>query len=276
MKKIFIWLFKTENAMTCILIMLIAPLYFIFLSQYINEKTSQVLLSFASIISTILIFFTLREYSISNRLKAVEPRLIDFINEIQELESKSKQCIYSEPQIKLINSGINYPDNLLRNTSYLNFLGHQVQLYKSIENDPRYQYCINRLGDKETINIEDSNNVKEIGTTLNNVIEGNDRLLSFIMSLSTKYDEIDVSELVNEQKVFLFSKLNKLHSDYTYFYNKIKTKSSDEFKLLHDLYNFKLFMSNDGHNLYKHPGTIEWEFMFSMCKDIEEIVKKYK
>ena len=103
MKKIYNWLrsdLKSIGAVQIILIILIVPLYIIFLGDYLNSQAINILIALAAIVSTCFLYLAFRESKKANDLKRNEPVFENFKSEIVEIETKSKECIFSEEALK--------------------------------------------------------------------------------------------------------------------------------------------------------------------------------
>lgn len=271
-KKIINWVFKGENIPIVIIIIFIIPLYVIFFANYVNEKTVEFLIAIAAIVSTIFLYLALRENWIANRLKAIEPKFNDLINEVQKLEEKSYKCIFSETHC--ISSRINYPDDFASGTNYLNFV-NLLNLYNAIRIDTSYKYCIEKLGNNDEIVIVFDEKIKGLDLVMNQFIEGNRNIMSFLFSISFLYGEIDKSELINTQKKYLFDKMNILYKNFSTFYKTMMEKGSDKYEMYNNFYNFKLFKGIDANRIALFRSDVQWQFVFMSCKDIENIIKKY-
>jgi|WetSurMetagenome_2_1015567.scaffolds.fasta_scaffold00395_21 hypothetical protein len=271
-KKFINWIFKGKNVPFVILSILIIPLYLIFSANYINQKAVDFLISIATIVSTIFLYLALRENRISNHLKAVEPKFNDLINEVLKLEELSSRCIFSDPHC--ISTRIHYSDDYVSATNYLNFL-NLINIYNAIRIDSSYKYCIDRLGNDHEIQIDFDEKMQNLNNVMNQIIEGNRNIMSFLFNISLLYSEIDKSELIRTQKKYLFDKMDILYKNFSSFYNTMKEKGNDKFEMFNNFYKFKIFKGIDINRIGLFQSEVQWQFIFMSCKDIENIQKKY-
>lgn len=273
MKKIIDWVYRKENIPFVILMILILPLYVFFYGNYINEKTTEFLVAIAAIVSTILLYLSLRENWKANHLKMLDPKFSDLSNEVLRLEGRSHNCIFTEPQF--ISSRIKYPDDYVLGTTYSNFL-NLINLYNAIRIDNSYKNCIERLEDTSETTIEFDENVNNLDYTMNQFIEGNRNIMRFLFSIADLYTDIDKSELFNSQKKYLIDKMNILYNPFSRFYKSMKAKDNDEYEMFKNFYNFKLFKVTDNNRIGVFRSDVQWQFVFMSCKDIETIKTKHE
>lgn len=271
-KKLLNWIFKGENTLGFILFILIIPLYIIFFGRYVNENTTNFLLSVAAIFSTVLLYLALRENWKANHLKTIEPKFNDLLGKVKYFEARSVECLFSKPYS--ISSIVYYPGDLISNISASNFL-KLVDLYNAIRVDTRYQFCIEKLGNNDQVNIENSEKVTEIDIVMSQLIEGYRNLWHFHFNISFLFSEIEKSDLLFDQKKYLIERIASSYKHFSQFYNNMMDTKSRDYLMYENFYNFKIFKLFENRSIGLYETDLQWKFVFMTCKEIEEVLRKY-
>lgn len=271
-KKFLTWIFKRENSPIVILFLLVVPLYIIFLGTYINEKTTNFLLSMAAVISTVFLYLALRENWKTNHLKTIEPKFNDLLSRVKYFEERSSQCIFTEPYS--ISSKIYFPGDLISTICSYNFL-KLIDLFNAVREDHRYKTCIEMLGTNDIVTLEDNECAKEIDVVMNQLIEAHRNLWHFHFNLSFLIPDIEESDLLDDQKKYLLERISEIHKDFSTFYKNLSNEKSPDYLMYKNFYIFKIFKLFETNNIGLYASELQWQFVFSTCKRNEKIFSKY-
>jgi hypothetical protein len=273
MKKIYNWLLidlKRIGAIQIIFIILLVPLYIIFLSDYVNSQAINILISVAAIVSTCFLYLAFRESKMANELKRNEPLFENFKNEIAEIKAHSEECIFTENAITVLTDQINYSADSLKLFTYGSFLNEFLRLYTYLNSNVNYKYIINFFGDFKQAYI-DNEKAQDIGSGLNTIYFALIRLSSYYSKTYLLYSDIDRSEIDTKHKIFLFEKLNDMDFDFKNLH-KYFAENTEEGKLLKKFIWFDLSLGN----VFTIVLVNEFTYIDSMYSRNQEIFDKYK
>jgi len=212
MKKIYNWLrsdLKSISAFQIILIILIVPLYIIFLGDYLNSQTINILIALAAIVSTCFLYLAFRESRKANELKRNEPLFENYKNEIAELEAQSRECIFTEDALQFLSDQIKFKVDFLKMFTFGRFLSPFLRLFTLLNSNENYKNILNCIGDSKQACI-DNGISQDMGSALNKIYIAIIRLSSYYSKTHFLYSSIDRSEIDTKHKILLFEKLNDL------------------------------------------------------------------
>lgn len=278
MKKFIHWFMKDYNSIGIILIILIAPLYIIYFGNYLNDKSVNILVAIAAIVSTCFLYSAFRESKKGNELKVYEVELQYLEKRVNKQEKISQEKLFSNSDIQYIERIIPGSHNILIRIQISRFVDSLSDLLTLIEKNPNYQEVFKKYSSNSSVlKSEDKNNIKiiELSTTLGKI---QDRFIevtfSNFMEKSNLYNSIHYSSILREQKELLVNRLNNVSWDFS-----IMTKYFDrDAPVLEKIKNFKLFrIKNDGINetlFFYRLWPIDANFYEFL--QVEEVVKDYK
>jgi hypothetical protein len=241
MKKVYYWLrsdLKSIGTFQIILIILIVPLYIIFLGDYLNSQAINILIALAAIVSTCFLYLAFRESRKANELKRNEPLFENYKNEIAELEAQSRECLFTEDALQFLSDQIKFKVDFLKMFTFGRFLSAFLRLFTLLNSNENYKNVLNCIGDNKQACI-DNGISQDMGSALNKIYIAIIRLSSYYSKTHFLYSSIDRSEIDTKHKILLIEKLNDLDSDFRRL-NKYFSEDSEELKILK---NFRWFES---------------------------------
>jgi hypothetical protein len=274
MKKVYYWLrsdLKSIGAVQIILIILIVPLYIIFLGDYLNSQAINILIALAAIVSTCFLYLAFRESRKANELKRNEPLFENFKNEIAQLEAQSRECIFNEDALQLLSDRIKFKVDFLKMFTFGRFLLPFERLFTLLNSNENYKFILKSIGKSQQVGINNGIS-QDMGSALNQIYIAIIRLSSYYSKTHFLYSSIDRSEIDTKHKILLFEKLNVLDSDFRRL-NKYFSEDSEELKILK---NFRWFDYEYGSNTFTIVPMNEWILINSMYGRTQEFLEKYK
>ena len=254
---------KNINSLGVVLIILIVPLYLIYFTIYLTDKTVNMLIAVAAVVSTLLLYLAFHESKKSNYLKIYESEFDRFDKEIRFFEERSKQKLFSATTDKLIESVFPESIEYLPYITYTNFASMEI-LLKMIEdnkNNKCLQKMIWKVGNDgmlmdEYIIMDESiiMESKQISILLKEINKGFSNLERSYYNLVSLSYSIDNSSLLKEQKQLLFSRIKPNLDDYDKISNGIGMGGDELCRLLLETNMFEITPTNRlirGDSLYE-------------------------
>jgi hypothetical protein len=238
MNKINKWV--TEHSLFLIIILFICliPLYIIYFNTKIDEKILSiivnVIVAVAAVVSTFFLYLAFKESKLSNILKITEPKFDLIEKKVIEQEAKAKEFLFTENQIKLINKTTKIPPKDLYQITYSTFMAEFAIIIKAIEANQDYIKCQKDLGSSSNYQFPPNLNpiikvrIIEIATTqilVYNAIQKINK--NYANNIFRIYSEIDYSNLHNEYKVFLTSRMNNVSFEISELYRIVFSENMD-------------------------------------------------
>ena len=188
------WILKNFSIITVIFIILLAPLYIIYFGEYLNEKTAEILIAVAAIVSTIFLFLAFRESKISNEIKIYETdyNLLEKEVTAKEIKAKEEVFFYKISEIVTI---LNYPEANLKEITFKNFYLDIYGLFKHIEGENSYNKCLLLLNnsDKVTLVSVDVEEAQKLSEALTAVHLNINCLIHYYVGLMLLFNSIEKS-----------------------------------------------------------------------------------
>lgn len=276
MKTFSNWLKKGFNGISVLLIILIIPLYIIYFGKYINDKTVDILIAVAAIVSTCFLYLAFRESKKSNDLKIsdVEYQYLDRL--ITEQESKANQCIYSIDDINNICAGFNIRPRTLKEITFSDFVYGINMVFRVIQTQEIYKKAMERLDGKLMATVPDdiiADDTLRFSSACSRVREAiTEKILYNFVELFSLYKQVDSSSLIYFHKVLLINRLNSISTDYSDF-NKTDRDEETEDRISF-LMKFQMFAYVDKNLLFQiHNGFLPENFGQNI--NFEDIKIKY-
>jgi hypothetical protein len=205
-----------------VLIILIAPLYIIYLSKYFNEKAESFLVAIAAITSTIFLYLSFREAKKANELKKSDLIISDFQNEINKTDVELSKIYFN------ISDDTRHPFILLKNISFKKFHNDLTKFIEQIIADTDFQQTQKLVSNCESFDVNDDTKFQHI----KNLTEHLSKLNFFIANFVIKEMEylrllkaIDSSYIESVHKEILMKNADNIFSDliaFHYVYNRKK------------------------------------------------------
>lgn len=269
---------KDYNSIGIILIILIAPLYLVYFSDYINDKSVNILIAIAAIVSTCFLYLAFRESKKSNKLKVYDVELQYLEKRVNEQEKISQEKLFSSSDIQYIASIFPSSHNILIRIQVSRFVDSLSDLLSLIEKHPYYQEILKKYpSNGSVLKLEDKNNIKitELSTTFGKI---QDRFIevtfSNFMEKSNLYKSIHYSSILSEHKELFINRLNNVSWDFL-----VMTKYFDkDAPVLEKIKNFNVFrIKNDGINetLFFYRLWPRDAFFYEFLQ-VEEVIKDYR
>jgi hypothetical protein len=269
---------KDYNSIGIILIILIAPLYIIYFSNYLDDKSVNILIAVAAIVSTYFLYLAFRESKKGNELKVLEAELQYLEKRVYEQEKISQEKLFSDSDIQYIESIIPGSHQILTRIQFSRFVDSLTDLLSLIEKHPNYQEVLHKYSSNSSVlKPEDKNNTKliELSTTFG-IIQNrfNEVTFSNFMEKSNLYNSIHYSSILREQKELFINRLNKVSWDFS-----VMTKYfNNDAPVLETIKNFIVFrIKNDGitETLFFYKLWPIDTFFYKFLQ-VEEVIKDYK
>jgi hypothetical protein len=278
MKKFIDRLFKDFNSIIIILIILIVPLYIIYFGKYLDDKTVNILIAVAAIVSTCFLYLAFRESKKSNQLKIYEVEFSYLENRVREQEKKANERIFSSEDIEFINDIIPLSRDLLKNVTYSRFVHTLSAVFSTVEKDPTYILIKEKYGKNGHHFVPiDKNGSKiiELSSALEKLQMSIFRVASeSFMDIAILYKSIHYSSILKEQKELLINRLNRISADYSYL-AKNKDKESEVLSVLKNFKNFEVTANGEINEVkIRNSGFLDSFFYESF--GFEDIMEQYR
>lgn len=258
LKKVIRWLWKNKWIIFISISIFVIIVLFILYGSDIDGNTTNVLISFGSLLSAFFMFLAFKETRKSNEIKLKEDEFQDLKEKVRELEIKANEQVFNEHIITELSSALNYSDSELQNSTYSNFIYPFHGLFAQIFNYTDYKTCIELFSgtNRYQLNKDNEGNTLKLSGIFETINKAIALLMKNYFKLYFIYEDIDLSSVHEERKKYLFNKLNRITDEYRYFFIDKIDKSdlsfnTNQFDSTKFLKEFETFQIDDTHKIVK-------------------------
>lgn len=218
MKKFKDWFLKNVSVLNSLLLIIVLALLIIDFGIYLTDKSINILVAIAAIMASFFLFLAFRESKKANDFNISQPLFEEFNYQIENLKLKSEEDLLRDFTMNYINQHIKNKLVKPHDITFSKFIFPLKKLYTEIAQTTLYNQYMERLGFADSASLPDDEDTIDKLKSLTIIFQGIQISILYLfhnyIRISRLYKSIDQSILFKIQKQILFSRLDKLCSEY--------------------------------------------------------------
>jgi len=200
----------------------------------IEKESTDILVSFAAIVSTFFLFLAFRESKKTNKISMFQTYYDELYDKISNIKNKIDNSSLNEDELVKTDKLLFMNFNLNGQVTPSNFIYYLIQIaykYTSYSELNIYNEKLDKCYVKKEVSKEICNDIYTLNLVISIIKQRISDLTECYRRIAELMQEVDKSKLVIDQKQNLISKLHLLSKDYLHFMNDVKNKKYDDVML---------------------------------------------